>query len=337
MLIDSLGSGIPAQPVLWTICFRHRRSLGTPPPPIHDGQGERHMPGPGSEPVAFSPPRTTRELGATNSRDCGEILEKVRRAAAGAVTAEVAETRQQNNVTWRGSSGLQRIRTGRQCGLRTTTRGDNQATSSTTATSDSIRTLPLPDQLLNPTEARHIVETFAQAMNIKLQQVGPRQAVPAARLQEALRLTIEQSALWAESNNSAEQDYQRDDRDAWKDAGYRNWVFAEANDNSHRGLKQLHQFFLDYRNYLEQGNPAAFMADVARIDNSTTAARESDLIAILDTGCNQSCHGERWLQRHAAATNTTPLFVDEVCPNFDHRHPQHRPLSGTAQWGIGTR
>ena len=29
---------------------------------------------------------------------------------------------------------------------------------------------------------------------------------------------------------------------------------------------------------------------------------EQDLIAILDTGCNQTCHGDRWMARYSAAT-----------------------------------
>ena len=71
--------------------------------------------------------------------------------------------------------------------------------------------------------------------------------------------------------------------------------------------------FVDYRDYLDVGNPSAFMASASSDPRPGT---ENDLIAILDTGCNQSCHGERWLQRYAAATNTTPVFVDEERPTF---------------------
>ena len=101
-------------------------------------------------------------------------------------------------------------------------------------------------------------------------------------------------------------------RDAWNDASYRSWVLAESSETSSRGLKQLRQFFVDYEQYLQMGNPSAFMAT----STSPTSATETDLIAILDTGCNQSCHGERWLSRYAAATNTNPVFVDNECPTF---------------------
>ena len=97
-------------------------------------------------------------------------------------------------------------------------------------------------------------------------------------------------------------------RDAWNDASYRSWVLAESSETSSRGLRQLKQFFLDYSQYLEMGNPSTTAAP--------TSATETDLIAILDTGCNQSCHGERWLTRYAAATNTNPVFVDRECPTF---------------------
>ena len=44
---------------------------------------------------------------------------------------------------------------------------------------------------------------------------------------------------------------------------------------------------------------------------------EGDLIAILDTGCSQSCHGELWLQRYAQATGQClPALETDVGPSF---------------------
>ena len=324
----------------------------------------------------------------TKCKDCGAILERIRRDTAGTTPATSPNTCQHHNVTWKGSNGFQRVMTCLQCGFRTTFRTGATASSST-ATGPTTTTTPLSDQLLNPTEAWHVVETFRQAMHVKLSQVAPQQAVPAARLQEALRLTIEQSALWTDTagqaNPEAHQAPQASSpqgfaqtsapstaspgprspqglstaspgprsppwppagsgynqqspqspglssmvhraaeaitfgrfkgmcyRDAWNDASYRSWVLAESSETSSRGLKQLRQFFVDYEQYLQMGNPSAFMAT----STSSTSATETDLIAILDTGCNQSCDGERWLTRYAAATNTNPVFVDNECPTF---------------------
>ena len=450
MLIDSLGSGAPEHPY-----FSDQPALPAPQPlqalpplprhgaadgvrgqqaaeaPPQHGRAQPHAPQPASTTTPTTPASgTCQHLRATAAgsnqhfrvvkcRDCGHILERVR---------------PHHNVTWRGSNGFQRVRTCLQCGLRTTSPSEASSASSTARPSP---TTTLSDQLLTPAEAWHVIETFANAMSIKLQQVGPQQAVPAARLQEALRLTIEQSALWSgplptmsssgipqaqpaattatpmgaphglqspqgmtqtsaqataspglqspqgRTQTSAQataspalQSPQgrtqtseqataspglrappwtpnayppsasptqaamvirgadivtfgrfkgKPFRDAWMDAGYRSWVMSEVNPNSHRGLKQLNQFFLEYKFYLEAGNPAAFMAT----NLANTTATETDLIAILDTGCNQSCHGERWLERYAAATNTTPAFVDKQCPTF-------RGINGTVRT-TGTR
>ena len=38
------------------------------------------------------------------------------------------------------------------------------------------------------------------------------------------------------------------------------------------------------------------------IQDNPDRIEEQDLIAILDTGCNQTCHGDRWLERYVRAT-----------------------------------
>ena len=361
----------------------------------------------------------------TKCKDCGVILERVRRDSAPAPPSVSQTTCQHHNVTWKGSNGFQRVMTCRQCTFCAGALSGGAGTAPTTT--------PLSDQLLNPSEAWHIIETFRQAMHVKLSQVASHQAVP------ALRLTIEQSALWTDVSpqdtagqphaspaqlspqglaqtsaastaspgprspqgmaqtsapstaspgprspqgmaqtsapstaspgprsptwptgqaaysqgmSPAGGGYQqaspqspglssmvhraaetvtfgrfkgRHYRDAWNDASYRAWVIEESSNTSSRGLKQLKQFFVDYTRYLEMGNPSAFMAT----STSPTSATETDLIAILDTGCNQSCHGERWLMRYAAATNTTPVFVDNECPTF-------RGINGSVR-ATGTR
>ena len=387
MLIDSLGNGMPEHPI-----FADQAALPAPPLPALPqlgGHGEqRPLPAPQAEARPAAPTTSTTEQQAQSRtegcrhlqttgagsnqhfrvvkcKDCGHVVSRTRRETTTTTPASDRNNCQHYKVTWRGSNAFQKVRTCLQCGLRTTFREDTAAsgpsTSTTTASTPAAATT-LSEQLLTPLEARRVVETFAHAMNIKLQQVESQQAVPAARLQEALRLTIEQSALWASEATPSPSTTQtptqatasqsphghpatpqspsltsmvrrgsemvtfgrfkgKAARDAWNDAGYRAWVMGEARDTGHRGLKQLNQFFLDYKDYLDNGNPAAFMASTLDTDG---VSQENDLIAILDTGCNQSCHGERWLQRYAAATNTTPAFVDEECPTF-------RGINGTVR------
>ena len=47
----------------------------------------------------------------------------------------------------------------------------------------------------------------------------------------------------------------------------------------------------------------AFMALHVFYDHGNAISSENDLVAILDTGCNMSCHGSRWLERYTRATN----------------------------------
>ena len=86
---------------------------------------------------------------------------------------------------------------------------------------------------------------------------------------------------------------------AYHDASYVNWVLGELTEDSNP------TFGSDRR--ISERDGFAFMATkVIELSDSEDApteeapnASENDLIAILDSGCNKTCHGE--LQKYAAA------------------------------------
>ena len=124
---------------------------------------------------------------------------------------------------------------------------------------------------------------------------------------------------------------------AWQDENYVNWVLAEVNEGSSRGVKDLAHYFREKKQAQidfwtppgqatpprtpartsPQGSPAAYMA----FDHEEHAlpgsghqevpgtmsevpqepVRETHLLAILDSGCNRACHGDRWMQRYQQA------------------------------------
>lgn len=115
---------------------------------------------------------------------------------------------------------------------------------------------------------------------------------------------------------------------AYQDEGYVTWAFDTVNEHSCKGLKKLTQYFRERRQQEQQQQhppqrePQAFMATeqpTATTSNndsppttSTTGSttindedtfQEKDLVAILDLGCNKTCHGELWFRNYMEVTD----------------------------------
>ncbi len=83
---------------------------------------------------------------------------------------------------------------------------------------------------------------------------------------------------------------------AYTDDDYVDWCLNNVSQRSCRGLKK----FVDYiheRNAMR--NQRAFMA--AEDENEDRVPEESDLVAILDLGCNKTCHGSKWFKKYLKA------------------------------------
>ena len=105
---------------------------------------------------------------------------------------------------------------------------------------------------------------------------------------------------------------------AYQDASYVNWVLGELNEDSNPIFMHLGRYFED-RRMAERSNTAFMATKTIEVSDteedfptSETIASETDLIAILDSGCNKTCHGELWLRKYAAAVGHS---IDEFPMN----------------------
>ena len=93
---------------------------------------------------------------------------------------------------------------------------------------------------------------------------------------------------------------------AYRDTGYRNWVRDNIDEHSGRGMKQLKNAMKEFADYeaafgeLYQEHRVAYM--VAPPAEEEPLGAETSLVAVLDTGCNTTCHGERWMRRFLTLT-----------------------------------
>ncbi|CAE7802548.1 RE1 [Symbiodinium sp. CCMP2592] len=221
---------------------------------------------------------------------CGEVLERTKRAPTTTTspttpkaTASSAPACSHNRVHWKGSNGYVKVRTCMDCGFRETfpNHSDGRGTPND-SDHGAARGSPSPSApppvlggTLSPQEVQQIVGTFSEAVQRRLAQ-GGEQEIPAERLLQALRLTIEQVTLWqhggttsspgptrsptappptriellrqrgASSTAEAGKYKGRSYWAAFDDKNYRDWCFEYINDQSHPAMKRMVHFFREY-------------------------------------------------------------------------------------------
>ena len=102
---------------------------------------------------------------------------------------------------------------------------------------------------------------------------------------------------------------------AWLDLSYVDWALAEEAKNltgvhsMSSGLKRLCHYFKEMRR--QQASPATgFMA--LKDDTPSNFGSENDILAILDTGCNATCHGSAWYERFVQTTGAPDSRLNTV-------------------------
>ena len=100
---------------------------------------------------------------------------------------------------------------------------------------------------------------------------------------------------------------------AYQDSNYVAWCIKEVNEGSCRGLKNFVRYCKN-----RQSNRAYMAVEEHSVPESNPLPRKEQwLIAILDSGCNKTCHGENWMKRYFQAIDATaddfPLTSDESC------------------------
>ena len=79
---------------------------------------------------------------------------------------------------------------------------------------------------------------------------------------------------------------------AFTDDDYVELCITTVSPNSCRGLKKFVEY-INERNLARQRN-LGFMGVGSDTDEEEQVGQEKDLVAILDSGCNKTCHGEEW-------------------------------------------
>ncbi|CAE7224139.1 RE2, partial [Symbiodinium sp. CCMP2456] len=187
-----------------------------------------------------------------------------------------------------------------------------------------------------------ILHTFQEIVTRRVQELTEGTEVPSQRLHEALDLSIATGTAWTTSPTTpprtttsttrsygserhyGESEHHRNLKargqkvvemgrykhgkyeDAYVDTAYRTWVLENIGTTSASGMKALKNYFEERMSYERQPDSVALMAYHENSDH----IEEHDLIAILDTGCNQTCHGDRWLERYIKATKQTMPEAD---------------------------
>ena len=85
---------------------------------------------------------------------------------------------------------------------------------------------------------------------------------------------------------------------AYTDDDYLEWCLSNVGPNSCRGLKKFVEY-INERN-LARRNAVGYMGMEVESEDEHVG-QEKDLVAILDSGCNKTCHGEEWFQRYLQA------------------------------------
>ncbi|CAE7536321.1 RE2 [Symbiodinium microadriaticum] len=196
------------------------------------------------------------------------------------------------------------------------------------------------DRVLTMDRIPGVLQTFQDLVVRRIQELESGTEVPTRRLHEALDLSIATATAWnsrmsgpagsstttfgtssATRPHGGGRRYGESDHyhnlkarglkvvemgrykhgqyaEAYADTAYRTWVLDNIGATSASGMKAMRNYFEERQNYELQPGAMALMA----IHDHPDHIEEHDLIAILDTGCNQTCHGDRWLERYVKAT-----------------------------------
>ena len=82
---------------------------------------------------------------------------------------------------------------------------------------------------------------------------------------------------------------------AYTDDDYLDWCLSNVSDRSCRGLKKFVE-------YIHERNASKYPRSYMALDDGEERTPvETDLVAILDLGCNKTCHGSAWFEKYLKA------------------------------------
>ena len=226
--------------------------------------------------------------------------------------------------------------------------------------------LPTKDVLLSRDEVVSVMRAFTAAVAVRLSTLPPEGQLRSSTLQAALALTLRLTAVWNEDDVGSVATMPRANSQPAQggnltvshgekerlrvkgqekvsqgkhrghavyqvqlDGNYREWIFANIDENSTREMKWLKNYLLKIHEY-EIHHGALFLPGeitsllcYMAIEEDLPTGGEGDLVAVLDTGCNTTCHGAQWLARYPKVTGAEA--------------PELQPDGGGSFRGIGRR
>ena len=288
---------------------------------------------------------TNKYYDITTCLDCHEVIKREKKPTVDTpgISATSTSTRvdpkacPHDRVTWRGSNGVVWKHTCLDCGSVKQGRVGSQSRPQQFQTPTGAASVISPGQTLKIGQMQEIFRTCFVVANVKAQE-NEGQLVSAQDLHRILDAAM--AGVTMTSTPPASTGYQPPSLD-WQQAGqhpndkkrltfgehknmtfecafgskpdYVVWCEGAVRPSSCKGMKEFVQYCEEKRTIIaarEQQFPPrqGFMAMDEHGESS-----ESHLIAILDLGCNKTCHGDRWLARfqQAAGIEVIPMSADE--------------------------
>ena len=240
-----------------------------------------------------------------------------------------------HNVTWKGSNGVQRKSTCLDCGK--VTYSHDSVEKPTTSTSMS-----RPEKSYSLVEVQEIFKNSAMVASVKsfedphqrMSHEGIHKIIDAVSL--AIQSGTSSSSMTSQmpvgppsvrkATTPPKTYMQTKDGKivgfgkykgkpywyAYSDPDYVKWALEEVSEHSQKSMKDLVQYFKEKLALSHEHRPVAMMA----VEEEQKLGNERSLVAILDSGCNKTCHGERWMQRYFETVQgdfsaSCPLVRDE--------------------------
>ena len=266
---------------------------------------------------------TNRHIDMLTCLDCGVVLKREKKevTAGGITTAATSATGADckcHNVTWKGTNGFRWKKTCLDCGRAMVGTKDNYVATGSSKTGASSRMSSAVGLTFTPDELADVFNTCmvvakVKALELRDQRVsvdGLHKILDAVLMSRSSGVQLQEGLPSQQAGGPVTTPGGGHPKDgklmtfgAYKgkpfsyarmDGDYVKWCQDQTDPS--RPMKE----FLEYVNSRDR---VAYVAEQGYAGEEVQhVAPEDHLIAVLDLGCNKTCHGDRWLQRYCTAS-----------------------------------
>ena len=292
---------------------------------------------------------TNRHIDMLTCLDCGVVLKREKKevTAGGITTAATSATGADckcHNVTWKGTNGFRWKKTCLDCGRAMVGTKDNYVATGSSKTGASSRMSSAVGLTFTPDELADVFNTCmvvakVKALELRDQRVsvdGLHKILDAVLMSRSSGVQLQEGLPSQQAGGPVTTPGGGHPKDgklmtfgAYKgkpfsyarmDGDYVKWCQDQTDPS--RPMKE----FLEYVNSRDR---VAYVAEQGYAGEEVQhVAPEDHLIAVLDLGCNKTCHGDRWLQRYCTASGR-PL--DQLYLLYLKEEEASKALEATSQ------